>query len=464
MKSDLPSGWDWLPFEKLLETPLRNVIYKKKEFHGRGAKIVNMGELFAHPRLKGVDMKRVELTERELDKSSLQSGDLIFARRSLTAEGAGKCTIVLEVNELTTFESSIIRARLNKKIANPEFYYYLFNSNFGKWLLGIILRQVAVAGITGSDLAKLEVPVPPLDVQNKIATHSSSLDDIIELNCQINQTLEQIVQAIFKSWFVDFDPVKAKIEAKQNNQDPERAAMRAISGKTDEEINQLSPEYRQQFTAATGFFSDAIEASEIGDKPIDFMLGVFGHVLRPISERVGDQTAEIYSATVKGLELRDKKFNKKLSKSNAKNKKIKKGELVFGLSRQVLNFGLMTEEIGSVSPVYEIFEVDSKKYKPELLEMYIRQTMNRHMDILKPGAREGQAINRKYFLSKPLLIPPLKLQEKYIEITKPFFDLIKSNDLESVTLGNIRDSLLPKFLSGEINLSDTQPTVEAVAG
>ena len=133
MSFELPGGWVWLPFEELLEVPLRNGIYKKKEFHGRGAKIVNMGELFAYPRLKDVEMKRVELTEKELEKSSLQNGDLIFARRSLTAEGAGKCTIVLEVKEPTTFESSIIRARLNTEIAEPEFYYYMFNSKFGKW-------------------------------------------------------------------------------------------------------------------------------------------------------------------------------------------------------------------------------------------------------------------------------------------------------------------------------------------
>ena len=108
MSNEQESKWDWLPFEDLLLIPLRTGIYKKKEFHGRGCKIVNMGELFAHPRLKSsVEMKRVDLTRNEIDKSSLNDGDLIFARRSLTAEGAGKCTIILDVKEPTTFESSI---------------------------------------------------------------------------------------------------------------------------------------------------------------------------------------------------------------------------------------------------------------------------------------------------------------------------------------------------------------------
>ncbi|MGP1679612.1 MAG: restriction endonuclease subunit S, partial [Burkholderiales bacterium] len=76
-----------VPFERLLVEPVRNGIYKQKEFHGRGAKIVNMGELFAHPRLRAVPMKRVELSPSETERFMLAKGDLIFARRSLTAEG-----------------------------------------------------------------------------------------------------------------------------------------------------------------------------------------------------------------------------------------------------------------------------------------------------------------------------------------------------------------------------------------
>jgi len=104
MVNNLP--WPLVSFESLLSEPLRNGIYKKKEFHGRGCKIVNMGELFGYPRLtSSIDMNLVELTVKEKEKSLLQTGDLIFARRSLTAEGAGKCTLVQAIHEDTTFES-----------------------------------------------------------------------------------------------------------------------------------------------------------------------------------------------------------------------------------------------------------------------------------------------------------------------------------------------------------------------
>jgi type I restriction enzyme S subunit len=206
--------WEAVPFERLLVEPVRNGIYKTKEFHGRGAKIVNMGELFANPRLRSVPMKRVELSTYEFERFNLAEGDLIFARRSLTAEGAGKCSVVLEVDDPTTFESSIIRARPDPLRAESLYLYYFFNSPSGFHSLDTIRRQVAVAGITGSDLSRLEIPVPSLAEQRAIAHILGTLDDKIELNRRMNETLEAVARALFKSWFVDFDPVRVKADGR----------------------------------------------------------------------------------------------------------------------------------------------------------------------------------------------------------------------------------------------------------
>ena len=201
-------------FSQLLAEPVRNGVYKKREFHGRGVKIVNMGELFANPRLRDVDMRRVELSESERQRFSVQAGDLLFARRSLVAEGAGKCIVVLEIREPTAFESSIIRARPDPTVADSLFLYYYFNSPIGLHALDTIRRQVAVAGITGTDLAQLPVKVPSLPEQRAIAHVLGTLDDKIELNRRMNETLEEMARALFKSWFVDFDPVRAKMEGR----------------------------------------------------------------------------------------------------------------------------------------------------------------------------------------------------------------------------------------------------------
>lgn len=207
--------WEQVPLGQLLIEPVRNGIYKTKDFHGRGVKIVNMGELFAHPRLHAVPMKRVELNGSEAARFMLKEGDLIFARRSLTAEGAGKCSVVLEVDEAMTFESSIIRARPDKSKVDSLYLYYFFNSPSGFHSLDTIRRHVAVAGITGGDLAKLEIPVPPLPEQRAIAHILGTLDDKIELNRRHNYTLEAMARALFQDWFIDFGPVRAKMEGRE---------------------------------------------------------------------------------------------------------------------------------------------------------------------------------------------------------------------------------------------------------
>ncbi|MBX3297452.1 MAG: restriction endonuclease subunit S [Acidobacteria bacterium] len=206
------SDWKQARFGDLLSEPVRNGIYKSKEFHGKGSHIVNMGELFAYPRLRTVEMKRVMLTEKEKEKALLRNNDLIFARRSLTAEGAGKCSLVCDLKEETTFESSIIRARPDPLLANSDFLFYYFNSPQGKHSLGTILRQVAVSGITGTDLTELILRIPPIGEQKAIAKILSSLDDKIELNRRMNGTLEAMARALFKAWFVDFEPVHANLE------------------------------------------------------------------------------------------------------------------------------------------------------------------------------------------------------------------------------------------------------------
>ena len=201
----IPENWQVIEFGKLLKENTRNGIYKQKKFHGTGIKIVNMKELFAYEWIGSQAMTMIDLTENEKKNFLLNPGDLIFARRSLVASGAGKCSIIVEHSEPLTFESSIIRARPDEKLSNPLFLYYLFRSSYGKYIVGTILRQVAVSGITGSDLVKLPFPIPPLSEQKDIANELFTIDAKIELNHQMNKTLEAIGRALFKHWFVDFE-------------------------------------------------------------------------------------------------------------------------------------------------------------------------------------------------------------------------------------------------------------------
>ncbi|MGE5437722.1 MAG: restriction endonuclease subunit S [Syntrophothermus sp.] len=156
-----------------------------------------MGELFANDRIKNIQMEFVQLNDRGKDTSVVLENDLIFARRSILASGAGKYSIILEVQEITTFESHLIRVRLNQEIANPLFYYYYFKTPHAN--IKSIVQQGVQAGIRGSELKDLEVIYPPLIYQNKIASILSTYDDLIEDNLRQIKLFEEIINIKYKN-------------------------------------------------------------------------------------------------------------------------------------------------------------------------------------------------------------------------------------------------------------------------
>lgn len=143
-------SWEEVPFESLYAVPSRNGVYKTKEHHGEGTRIVNMGELFAYDTISDQEMKRLQMSEAELEVSGLANGDLLFGRRSLVEAGAGKSSIVEGLTEPTTFESSIIRVRLDPTQANPRFYFYWLRSHIGKGRIAFRKATRAYVSSTGA--------------------------------------------------------------------------------------------------------------------------------------------------------------------------------------------------------------------------------------------------------------------------------------------------------------------------
>lgn len=193
--------WGTIRFGDLYSTESRNGLTKPSKIRGSGYKMINMGELFANDRIYDIPMELAPLKDTEKMNAKIEIGDLLFARQSLVLEGAGKCSIVMEVSPLTVFESHLIRVRLDRKRALPMFYYYYFKSPLSP--MASIVYQCAQAGIRGSDLQELNVIFPPLYIQNKIAQILSYYDDLIENNQKQIKLLEEAAQRLYKEWFID---------------------------------------------------------------------------------------------------------------------------------------------------------------------------------------------------------------------------------------------------------------------
>ena len=426
---DLPAKWKVARFGDVLEGGTRNGIYKAKEFHGSGAKVVNMGELFAHPRLRDVPMKRVQLSHVELEKSCLNAGDLLFARRSLVAEGAGKCIVVSEVKEPTTFESSIIRARPNPKTVDSLFLYYLFNSPYGAYVLLTIRRQVAVSGITGTDLVELPIPLPPLAEQKAIATVLGALDDKIELNRRMNATLEAMARALFQSWFVDFDPVRAKLDGR------EPADLDA---------------------ATVALFPEHLEETTVGHIPHGWVLGKLGDI--STNSRRGVQPNDIAPNTPyialehmprRCIALGDWADSADVASGKSA---FKKGEILFGKLRPYFH------KVG-VAPFDGVCSTDILVLAPKTPEWFgfllghaSSDELIQFADLASTGTKMPRT-NWGDISSFKIALPPKPVAAAFTRMIQPLLQHIHTNIHQSRTLSALRDGLLPKLLSGEMTIT-----------
>lgn len=193
--------WETIRFGDLYEVDSRNGLTKPSKVRGSGYKMINMGELFSNDRIYDIPMELVPLKDNEKKNSKVEVGDLLFARQSLVLEGAGKCCIVMAVSKLTVFESHIIRVRLKKELANSLFYYYYFRSPLSP--IKTIVSQCAQAGIRASDLQEINVVLPDIKEQTRIADILSTYDNLIENNQQQIKLLEEAAQRLYKEWFVD---------------------------------------------------------------------------------------------------------------------------------------------------------------------------------------------------------------------------------------------------------------------
>lgn len=193
---------EYVRFGELYKIPSCNGLSRPRAVRGEGYKMVNMGELFSNDIINDMYMERVQMNEREQKKFLLEKGDLLFARQSLVATGAGKCSVVNNLAEKTTFESHLIRVRLDETKANPLYYYYLFQLPYNP--VKTIVNQCAQAGIRGTELVRIKVPLPNIEYQNTIANALFQYDKLIENNNKRIKLLEQMAENLYKEWFVRF--------------------------------------------------------------------------------------------------------------------------------------------------------------------------------------------------------------------------------------------------------------------
>ena len=393
--------WKEVRLESILALPSRNGLTKPSKIRGKGVKMIGMGELFANPIIYDIPMDRVPVTDKELSNSRIMPGDLLFARQSLTLEGAGKCCYVKEVKEETVFESHLIRIRIDKTKADAEFIYYFFNSFIGKCLIQNLVTQVAAAGIRGSELVKLDITIPKeVEDQRRIASILSSLDRKIELNNKINADLEEMAKAIFKNWFVDFEPFK--------------------DGKfVDSELGMIPEGWKvgtldEIFSLKYGKNLSTSMILEKGDYPVYGANGIIGYY--------NEYNCDKYSVLV-------------TSRGNGSG----------DVSRTHHPKSFITNNSFVVEPL--------EQYK--YIELPFINGLFNIIDFKSycSGSAQPQLTN-KAMRNICIISPPMEIVIKYCEMLETLFSHIECVIAENSRLSLLRDTLLPRLMSGELEVPE----------
>jgi type I restriction enzyme S subunit len=350
-----------------------------------------------------------------LDLSKLQQHILRMDDLVVTRSGRVGTAAVFKGFRLPVLPGAfLIRFRLKCEVADPRFYRYFFNSPAGQELLISVATGSVQQNLNITSVHGLDIPVPPLPEQRTIVHILGMLDDKIELNRRMNETLETMARALFKSWFVDFDPVRAKAEGRDPGLPQPLAAL----------------------------FPDRFEDSELGEIPAGWKVGRFEDVLvlqrgfdLPATARTSGPYPVIAASGPNGMHNQFMVRGPGVTTGRS-------GVLgnVFYVHEDFwpLNTSLWVKEFKHLTPVYAFH-------------------LLRRLDF---GAfNAGSAVptlNRNHVHNLPILMPPMDLILAFDTTVVPMMNRQKASAQESLTLTALRDTLLPKLISGELRVKDAE--------
>jgi len=428
------TGWTEQKLGELGE--FRNGANFSQEDYGSGYPIVNVKQLYRGRYASMQDVHELATTALSNPQSLfLRHGDILFARSSLKASGAGQVAMVGPCKPHAIFSGFIIRFRIKSTVrVIPDYLNYLLRSPVYRELLTRIGSGTTITNLSQDTLARLSIELPPLFEQKAIVSMLGALDDKIELNRRMNETLDAMARALFKSWFVDFAPVHAQIEG----------------------CNSGFPE------DIVALFPNSFEESSLGEipkgwtvEPIDNLTEAIGGTT-PSTKEPEYWTPDIHAwATPKDLSKLDSSVLRKTERriSDKGLNQIGSGLLAVGTvllsSRAPIGY-LAVAEI----PVAINQGFIAMKPREGVSNLFLLYWAEVAQETIKSRANGSTflEISKSNFRQIDVVRPDESVMKKFDAYVRPWYQRIVANEHETATLTKMRDALLPKLSSGEIRL------------
>jgi type I restriction enzyme S subunit len=371
-------------------------------------------------------------------KANPQPYDVILSRRCNPGE-----TAFVPLGFQGALGQNLVLLRADGKKVFPPFLRWLVRSPDWWEQVGTFINVGAVFdSLKCADIPSFRLPVPPLDEQKVIAHILRTLDDKIELNQQMNHTLEAIARALFKSWFINFDPVRAKMDGRQP------AGMDA---------------------ATAALFPAEFEDSAIGKIPKGWRFATINQICnvtrgaspRPIHDYMGGEVPWIKIADATGaggiflFETKEKLKREGISKSVS----VIPGDLILSNSA-TCGVPMFVEIEGCIHDGWLLFRDFNSTSKSYLFHHLI--VISERLIHIADGSVQKN-LNTKLVGNQEIIVPQPTIVNLFDGINKHLLDKMHLNIIQSRSLTSIRDSLLPKLLSGEIRVTDAEKLLELVA-
>lgn len=380
-------------------------------------------------------------TEDNVRKYQLQVGDIVVAR---TGNSTGENAQVVQEPPAAVFASYLIRFRPNSGRVNPFFVGYQLRSERFKQHVLAVRGGSAQPGANAKQLGAFTFHLIPRNLQDEAVESLRTLDDRIALLRETNATLEAIAQALFKSWFVDFDPVHAKARGEQPEALPEPLAA-LFPDSFEESPLGLVPrgwgwcKMDDVSTVGIGKTPPRKEPQWFSESPADVPwvsikdMGQAGAFINQTGEFLTREAVD--------------RFNVRVVPNNTVllSFKLTVGRLSITTDRMVTNEAIAHFKLDADSPI-------SSEY------IYLA-LKNFNFGSLSSTSSIAEAVNSKTVKSLPILVPSPRTAAAFDEHVGPLFARIRLIENQAQTLSTLRDTLLPRLISGQLRL----PEAEAVA-
>lgn len=385
----------------------------KKEDYGHGTPFLPYKNVYKNSKVDINELELMNVREIDLERRSAIYGDIFFTASSETPDEVAMSSVLLDEVENLTYNGFCKRFRLNDfDTLLPEYARYLFRDQSFRREAYFYATGDVRFNISQASLAEIQIEIPDTQTQRQIASILSSLDDKIELNLQMNQTLEKMVQAIFKEWFVDFN----------------------FPGFDGELVDGLPKGWKYST------LGDILEIKG-GSTPRTKVEEYWGgdYYWSTPKDLSNIQSPVLIDTERKITELGVQQISSRI---------LPKGTLLLS-SRAPVGYLAISQVPISINQGYIAIN------GIEVSNLFMLFWLKENMGVVKSQANGStfQEISKTNFRKIDIMIPNKELLEGFDQTVKPLFSKIVENVYSNLSLSQTRDTLLPKLMSGQIEIA-----------